>query len=47
MEPLLTVNVADEIDRAFKLLRSIDVDVANWVTGGSKVSEVLGRRPGV
>lgn len=47
MEPLLTVDITDEIDRAFKLLRSIDTDVANWVTGGSKVSEILGRRPGV
>lgn len=45
MEPLLNIDVKDRIDVAFALLRSIDVDVANWVTGSSRVSIVLKQRP--
>ncbi|QUY61899.1 hypothetical protein [Gulosibacter molinativorax] len=45
MEPLLNIDVQDEVKKAFQLVRSIDTEVANWVTGGSKVSEVLNRRP--
>lgn len=47
MEPLLNVNVADRVREAFDLVRSIDLDVANWVTGGagSQVAAVLKLRP--
>jgi len=47
MEPLLDLDVADLAGEAFDLLRSIDRDVANWVSGGSKIAEVLRRRPDV
>ena len=47
IEPLLNVDVRDKVDEAFSLIRSIDRDVANWVTGASKVSVVLKQRPEV
>lgn len=47
MEPLLSIDVKDRTDDAFTLLRSIDRDVAAWVSGGSKVSEILKLRPEV
>lgn len=47
MEPLLEINVADHAREAFDLLRSVDRDVANWVSGGSKIAEILNRRPDV
>lgn len=47
MEPLLNVDVADHMQEAFDLLRSIDTDVAAWVSGGSQVSAILNRRPDV
>jgi hypothetical protein len=45
MEPLLDRRVKDRIDDAFKLITSIDPDVANWVTGTSQVATVLRQRP--
>lgn len=47
MEPLLNIDVSEEVNQAFDLLRSIEPVVAAWVTGGSRVSEIVGRRPGV
>jgi hypothetical protein len=47
MESLLDVDVLDIIQDAFDLLRSIDRDVANWVTGGSKVKAIYRERPDV
>lgn len=45
MEPLLSIDVEDLMNEAFDLVRSIDPAVANWVTGVSRVSEVLKERP--
>lgn len=45
MEPLLHTNVAEYTQEAFALVRSINENVADWVTGISKVSQVLKQRP--
>ncbi len=47
MEPLLSYPVEERIREAFDLVRSIDPNVANWVTGGagSQVAAVLKLRP--
>lgn len=45
MEPLLNIDVKDRVQDAFDLVRSINRDVANWVTGGSRVAELLRRKP--
>lgn len=45
MDSLLEVDVQDIMRDAFALTRSIDPDVGNWVTGSSRVSEVLKKRP--
>lgn len=45
MEPLLNIDVVKETNQAFDLLRAIDPVVADWVTGGSRVSEIVKRRP--
>lgn len=45
MEPLLTVDVQDKMRDAFDLVRSIEPVVADWLTGASKVSQVLKQRP--
>lgn len=47
MESLLNVDVLDVVQDAFDLLQSIDRDVANWVTGGSKVKPIFKERPTV
>lgn len=47
MDSLLAVDVLDLIDEAFALVRSIDADIANWVTGTSQVAAVVKRRPEV
>lgn len=47
MEPLLNIDVRDRVNDAFDLVRSIDHDVANWVSGGSRVSEILNQKPEV
>lgn len=45
MEPLLNIDVVKEVNQAFDLLRAIDPVVAAWVSGGSRVSEIVNRRP--
>jgi len=45
MEPLINTNVQQRIGDAFKLLGSIDPDVASWISGGSQVAAVLKQRP--
>lgn len=45
LEPLLNIDVRKSVKDAFDLLRSIDSDVADWVTSGSRVSAVLKRKP--
>lgn len=45
MEPLLNLDVKDRVGEAFKLVRSIDSVVADWVTGSSQVSALLKQRP--
>ncbi len=45
MEPLLQIDVMDVLRDALRIIRSIDSDVANWVSGGNKVPEVLKNRP--
>ncbi|MGP9784534.1 hypothetical protein ACT3UQ_18995 [Glutamicibacter sp. AOP12-B1-11] len=45
MEPLLKLDVAEQLKDAFRIIRSIDHDVANWVSGTNKVPEVLRKRP--
>ncbi|WP_258184308.1 hypothetical protein [Microbacterium foliorum] len=47
MEPLLDVDVADRIQEALALVRSIDRDVANWVSGANRVPVILRDRPDV
>lgn len=47
MEPLLNIDVKDRVQDAFDLVRSIDRDVANWVTGGSRVAEMMNKKPDV
>jgi len=47
MEPLLNVDVRDKVDEAFCLVRSIDPDLANWLTGVSQVAAVLKLKPDV
>lgn len=47
MEPLLDIDVADHMKEANQLLYSINMPVAAWVAGGSKVTEILNRRPDV
>lgn len=47
MEPLLKLDVRDRIQDAFDLVRSIDSDVANWVSGGSQVAQILKQKPEV
>lgn len=45
MEPLLDLDVRDKIDEAFALVRSMDHDLANWISGTSRVSAILKQRP--
>ncbi len=45
MEPLLKINVKEEVQMAFDLLLSINSTVAAWVTGGSRVSSVIASCP--
>ncbi len=45
MEPLLDINVKLQTQTAFDLVASIDGDVAQWLTGRSKVSQFLNMRP--
>ncbi len=45
MEPLLHIDVRDRMGDAFGLVRSIDVDVAQWLSGISRVSAVLNLCP--
>lgn len=45
MEPLLQIDVMDVLRDALRIIRSIDSDVANWVSGGNKVPGVLKNRP--
>ncbi|EIC06701.1 hypothetical protein OR221_3225 [Microbacterium laevaniformans OR221] len=47
MESLLNIDVLDVVQDAFDLLRSIDRDVASWVSGASKVTAVFRQRPEV
>lgn len=47
LEPHLRVDVKDAMNEAFELIRSIDLDVTNWVTGVSRVAEILKERPKV
>lgn len=44
MEPLLNLNVEEQIKDAFRIVRSIDHDVANWVSGANKVPGILKSR---
>ncbi|WP_175935884.1 hypothetical protein [Corynebacterium sp. Marseille-P4321] len=45
MDSLLNVDVADIIGDAFDLVGSIDPALRNWISGTSRVSYVLSRRP--
>lgn len=45
LEPLLNIDVRKSVKDAFDLGRSVDSDVADWVTSGSRVSAVLKRKP--
>lgn len=45
MEPLLRVDIPDRMHDAFVLVRSIDTDAGNWITGMNRVPEVLARKP--
>ncbi len=45
MEPLLDINVKLQTQTAFDLVASIDGDVVQWLTGRSKVSQILNNRP--
>ncbi|MFJ2620469.1 hypothetical protein [Glutamicibacter sp. NPDC087344] len=45
MEPLFQIDVLDVIRDSLRIIRSIDSDVANWVSGGNKVPTVLKNRP--
>ncbi|KQB85967.1 Abi-like protein [Corynebacterium lowii] len=45
MDSLLNVDVRDEVGEAFSLVRSIDPDVANWLTGVSRVAQVSKGKP--
>ena len=47
MEPLLTIDVKDKVDEAFRLVRSIDPKLADWLTGVSNVASVLKQRPDI
>lgn len=45
MEPLFQIDVMDVLRDPQRILRTIDSEVANWVSGGNKVPKVLQRRP--
>lgn len=45
MEPIFNIDVKDQVGDAFSLVRSINVDVAQWLTGISRVSAILKTRP--
>lgn len=47
MESILDIDVLDIVQNAFDLLRSIDQDVADWLTGASRVKTVFRDKPEV
>lgn len=45
MEPIFNIDVKDQVCDALSLVRSINIDVAQWLTGISRVSAILKTRP--